>query len=97
MAAEGPPIAALTARARALQQTAESLLAAFRQPAMRALVTDATTNLREAQRWFDDARLEASDTCRLWVEAILTVTARRLATLDETLRRHGPDVNGLSG
>jgi hypothetical protein len=97
MAAQEPSIPVLAARARALQQTAESLLAAFRQPAMRALVTDAATNLRDAQRWFDDARLEASDTCRLWVDAILTVTARRLDALDEALRRHGPDANGLSG
>lgn len=97
MSAQGPSVPDLAAKARALRHTAEGLLAAFRQPAMQALVADAATNLREAQKWFDDARLEGSDICRLWVDAILSVTARRLKTLEEALQRHGPDVSGLSG
>jgi hypothetical protein len=89
---EVPSVAALAARADELARTAEALRAAFRRPAMQALVTEAVTNLREAHRWLGDARLQSSQDCRMWVDGILRIAARRLRPLEEALQTHGPDV-----
>lgn len=87
MSTQGPSVPVLAARARALHLAAEALRAAHREPATQALVAEAATNLQEAQRWFDDPRLEGTGDLRLWVDAMLDVTARRLTTLERALRQ----------
>jgi hypothetical protein len=85
MFTQGPSVPALAARAEVLRQAAEALRAAYTEPAKRALVAEAATNLQEAQLWFQDPRLQDSTDCRLWVDAILRVTERRLRVLQESL------------